>query len=152
MNRYNSSFLALALGLVTIFGAAGVAGARWGGPHHGGGYGCGAMQAPSPEARKLMESSYNTIAPLAMQLRAKQDELTAKIYNGADAKTIEALSKDVNQLQTQLANARLDMTQQFAKAGVPLHYAGRGCPFMGGGMYGGGMYGGGYAGTAPDQQ
>lgn len=137
MNKYNKSFLALTLGLITILGAVGVASARWGGPHHGGGgYGCGTMQAPSPEAQKLMESSYNTIAPLLMELRAKQDELTAKIYSGADAKTVDTLSKDINSLQAKVTEARVAMQQQFAKAGVPIHAAGRGnCLFADGGMH-----------------
>ena len=53
MNKYSKSFLALTLGLITILGAASAASAASGGdPHHsGGGYGCGAMQAPSPEAQ-----------------------------------------------------------------------------------------------------
>lgn len=127
MNKYNKSFLAMVLGLVTVVGAAGVAGARWGGPHHGGcgyGYGYGAVQPPSPEAQKLMESAYNSIAPLMMELRAKQDELTAKIYGGADEKTIDALSKEVSRLQAQVTDARVKMQQQFVKAGVPMHAGG----------------------------
>ena len=72
-----------------------------------------------------------------MELRAKQDELTAKIYSGADAKTIDALSKYINSLQARLTEARVAMQQQFAKAGVPIHAAGRGCNclFAGGGMH-----------------
>ena len=147
MNKYNKSFLALTLGLITIIGAASAASARWGGPHHGGGhgYGCGSMQAPSPEAQKLMEDSYNAMAPLVMELRAKQDELTAKIYGGSDEATINSLSKDVNRLHDQVTQARVSMQQKFAKAGIPMYQAGRGCMGMN-------MHRGWHGGNAPAPQ
>lgn len=84
----------------------------------------------------MMEKAYNEIAPLQMELRAKQDELTAKIYGGADEKTVQDVSKQVIALQTRLTEARVKMQQQFAKAGLPLRQSG--CPMMGGmGMMGG---------------
>lgn len=130
MNKYSKSFLALTLSLATLIGAAGMADARWGGP------GCGPMSAPTPEARQMMENAFNAMAPLIMELRAKQDELTAKIYGGADAKTIEALSKEVISLQTRVTEGRVAMQQQFAKAGIPMQFGQGGCMPMGSGPHG----------------
>jgi|GEM_PF-2836701 len=144
MSKVNKSVLALALGLITIMGVAGAASARWGGPMGGGpcgyGYNQDAAQALSPEAQKIMESAYDKMAPLVMELRAKQDEFTAKLYSGADSKTMDALGKDITRLQTQVTEARLALQQQLAQAGVPLRYAAGGC-MMAGGMMGGGMRG-----------
>ena len=144
MSKVNKSVLALALSLITIMSVAGVANARWGGPMGGGpcgyAYSQDAAQTLSPEAQKIMESAHDKMAPLVLELRAKQDEFTSKLYSGADSKTMDALSKDIARLQTQVTEARLALQQQLAQAGVPLrHVAGGG--MMGGGMMGGGMRG-----------
>lgn len=140
MTRINKSLLAMLIGAMTITGAAGLAQARgYGyGPHHGG-Y---AMQDISPETRQMMEKAYNDIAPLQMELRAKRAELTAKIYGGADDKTIQDLTAQVNALQNRVTQARVKMQQDFAKAGVPLRGGMGGNCMMGGGGPGMGMHGG----------
>lgn len=143
MKKYNKSLLALLLGAMTVVGGAGVASARMGmhgGPHHG----AYAASQVTPEMRQMMEKAYDAIAPLQLELRAKQQELTAKIYGGADDKTIQELSGQVTSLQTRLTESRIRMQRDFAKAGVPMFMGG--CPMGGPGMHGGpgmtGMHGG----------
>lgn len=126
MKRYNKPLLALLIGAMSIAGAAGVAHARPGGHggYFGGGGPCYGMQQVTPEMHQMMEKAYNEISPLLMELRAKQSELTAKIYGGADEKTIKALTDEVAGLQARVTEARVGMQRQFAKAGVPLGCAG----------------------------
>jgi Spy/CpxP family protein refolding chaperone len=138
MNTLQKSLLVLFIGGVALAGTAGNADARWGG--HGYQYGgCGpggGWREISPEMRRMMEKAYDDIAPLQLELRAKQDELTARIYGGADDKSIRELADAVSRLQSRLGEARVDMQKQFAKAGVPLR-SGRGCPGGFGPMHGG---------------
>ena len=100
----------------------------------------------------MMEKTYNDIAPLLLELRAKEDELTAKIYGGTDEKTLRELTENVGRLQARVTEARVNMQRQFAKAGIPLR-GGLGCAdgysHMGGGRHGyGGRHGmGGCAGA-----
>ena len=128
MKQYNKPLLALLIGAMTVMGAASFAEARPDQPgkpfHHGSRYG-----DLTPEMHQMMEKAYNDIAPLQLELRAKQQELTAKIYGGADDKTVQQLSAEVSTLQKRLTDARVKMQQDFAKAGVPMGY---GCA-MGGG-------------------
>ena len=146
MSTFNKSFLILALGLITVVGAAGAANARWGGPGGCWGYGRGAGQEISEEAQKLLHSAHDKLAPLFLELRAKHDEFTAKAHGGADSKVLDALSKEIHRLQTQVTEGRLALQQQLAAAGVSLRDAAGGCvmggPGMGRGM-GRGMMGGG---------
>lgn len=131
MKKYNKPLLALLIGAMTVMGAASFAQARQDYPgrgfHHGGRY-----MDMTPETRQMMEKAYNDIAPLQLELRAKQQELTAKIYGGADDKTVQQISAEVSALQKRLTEARVKMQQDFAKAGVPMN-----CGGMMGGMMGG---------------
>jgi len=111
MSTFNKFFLILALGLVTVIGAAGAAGARGGC--------CGYGQEISPEAQKILQSARDNMAPLVQDLRAKREEFTAKVYSGADSKVTDALRKDIVRLQTQVTEARLTLQQDLAAAGVP---------------------------------
>lgn len=143
--QYKTPFLALLLGLATVVGSAGLAEARPGGHggyggYHGGGYHNGYGSQVTPEAQKMMENAYNAAAPKIMELRAKQAELTAKIYGGADQKTIDALTQEVGRLQAEVMAERVKTQQQFAKAGIPIQHGGA-CGF-GSGMRG--MRGHGY--------
>lgn len=144
MKQYNKPLLALLIGAMTIVGAAGIAEARMGGHggkpfHHGGAY-----AELTPEMHQMMEKAYNDIAPLQLELRAKQQELTAKIYGGADDKTVQQLSAEISALQKRVTDARVKMQQDFAKAGIPMQY---GCPMGGGrGFHGGPMGGKGFHG------
>ena len=137
MPTLNKSFLILTLGLITVIGAAGVADARKGACC---GYGTGdapcsksgAAPTTSPEVQKMLHSAQEKLAPLALELRAKHKEFTAKVYSGADSKVTEALSKDILRLQAQVTGGKLALQQQLAAAGVPLR-EGRGMK-GGGGM------------------
>jgi hypothetical protein len=114
----------------------------YGGGGCGGGYGPGGFQGPGPraalppEAYDIMQKSYTETAPLFLELRAKQAELSAKIYSNADDATIQGLVKEITDLQTRLTQARVTMNKQLAKAGVPLNSALGNCPGfgMGGGF------------------
>lgn len=140
MKQYNKPLLALLIGAMTIVGAAGVAEARMGMGGHGGFHHGGAYAELTPEMQQMMEKAYNDIAPLQLELRAKQQELTAKIYGGADDKAVQQLSAEISALQKRVTDARVKMQQDFAKAGVPMQY---GCPMGGGrGFHGGGPMGG----------
>jgi hypothetical protein len=90
------------------------------------------QQTLTPEAQKEIVAAYDTMIPLIMELRAKQDEFTAKLYSGADNKTIEALGKEIARLQARVTESQLALQQQLARSGVPLHHV------AGGGMMGGG--------------
>jgi hypothetical protein len=154
MTGLHKSLLALIVGGVALAGAAGIADARPGGhhPYAGGAGPCGGAWQVTPEMSRMMEKTYNDMAPLLLELRAKEDELTAKIYGGADEKVIKELTEAVGRLQARVTEVRVNMQKQFAKAGVPLR-GGLGCAdgygHMGGGRHGhGGGYGmGGCAGA-----
>ena len=144
MKKVNKSILLLTLALITVIGLAGVAEARWGGPGtcpFGYGPASGMTREISPEARKIMEAAHEKTAPLALELRAKQKEFTAKLYGGADSKILDALRQDILRLQAEVTEARLNLQQELAKAGVPLQ--------MGRGMKGGMGRGMGGCGACP---
>lgn len=163
MKKYNKTLLALMLCAVTVLGASGISEARPGGHrgyHHGNGqgYGGGMGYGPqmTPEMQQMVNENCNKMAPVRLELQAKQAELTAKIYSGADDNTIQALSRDVSRLQAQLTESRVAAQKQYAKAGVPMrggmrgmgHGMGAGCPM--GYHHGQGMgYGMGYGAQAP---
>jgi len=143
MSTLSKSFLILTLSLLTVIGAAGIADAR-------GGTCCGdvtgatpcskpdAAPAISPEVQKILQPAQEKLAPLALELRAKHKEFTARIYSEADSKVTEALSKDILRLQAQVTEARLALQQQLAAAGVPLRESHGMLSGMKGGMKGGG--------------
>lgn len=129
MKTCSKTLLALIISSVTLVGAAGLASARGGycfedGFHGMRGY--GAMQNISPEARQGLAQAHETLAPLFLEYRAKQAELTAKIYSGADDKLIQELTKEVERLHVKLTEGKVALQKQMVKAGVPL----RGCRFM----------------------
>lgn len=147
MKNYNKPILALLIGAMTVMSAAGFAEARMG--MHGGGhampyYGGAMGEGITPEMRQMMEKAYNQMAPLQLELRAKQQELTAKIYGGADDKSVQQVADEVTTLQKRLTEARVKMQQDFAKAGIPMH--GGGCMFGNGPMGGPGKMGHGMGG------
>ena len=152
MSTFNKSFLILALGLITVIGATGVAEARLGGGGYGPGFGQGAgpgsgndaARAISPEALQIWQSACDKLAPLVLELRAKHKEFTAKVYSGADSKITDALRQDILRLQAQVTEARLTLQQQLAAAGVSLREAR--------GMKGGGMGRGMMRGSCPMRQ
>lgn len=128
MNKYTKSLAALILGVAAATTAVGVAEAHWFDGHGGRCGGYAGAEAPSPEAQKMMQDAYTSMAPKMLELRAKRDELTAKIYSGADQASIDALTREMNALQAKVNEERVKYQQQFAKAGVPMHASGR-CMF-----------------------
>ena len=147
MKKCNAILMGLVIGSMTLLGAAGIASARGGCGGYGGhgGYGYHAMQDLSPEVRESLRKAHEAMAPVFMQYQAKRAELTAKIYSGADDKTIQDLSKEVERLHTQILEGRVNIQKQLSKAGVPLRgFRGGmwGCPgFMDGGHGPGDCYG-----------
>ena len=144
MKNYSKSLMALVIGSMVLVGAAGVASARGGcGGGEGGRGGHGmygdAMKDLSPEVRDSIRKAHDALTPLAVQYKAKRAELSAKIYSGADDKTIQDLSKEVERLHSQLLEGRVGLQKQMAKAGLPMGGHGG---MMGGGMMGGNMMGG----------
>lgn len=157
MKKCNKALIALLIGTMSIVGMAGIASARgghgysgncggYGGGYGHGGYGHGGRwhggPGPaqwqganmSPELQETLQKSHAATAPLFMELQAKRQELTAKIYSGADDKTVQDLKTQVNTLQARLNDARVDLQKQLAKAGVPLGPGMSNCPGFGGGL------------------
>lgn len=138
MKKLSKPLSLFLLGAVLLVSGAGLASARGGG-HFGGSHGQKHTDKFTPEAREALDKAHAALAPIHMELRAKQAELTAKIYSGADDKTIQELSREIGVLQAKLTEGRIAVQKQLVKAGVPLHSGG--C-FTGGpgGMHGmGGM-------------
>ena len=126
MKKHNRILLTLLAASLGLAGLAGVAAAR--GDCPGGGYGGAAM---NPEVRDTIQKAHTAMAPVFMELQAKKQELTAKIYGGADENTIKGLISEINTLQGRLTEAGASMHQQLAKAGVPLNAGMMNCPAMG---------------------
>lgn len=152
MKKLSKPLSLFLLGAMFLVGGAGLASARGGG-HFGGYHGQRYTDNLTPETREALDKAHAALAPIHMELRAKQSELTAKIYSGADDKTIQQLSQEIGALQVKLTEGRIAVQKQLVKAGVPLHSGG--C-FMGGmggpgGMRGMGMPGcnGGDSGYGP---
>lgn len=149
MTTFKKPLVIVLTGLIIATAGATFASAR-GGWHNGNGHGGGYSQQISPEVMAMMEKGRAEMVPLHVELRAKQAELTSKIYQGADDGTIQRLSKEIAALQGRLTQGHITMQKQLAEAGVPM----RGGCFMGGGMgYGpghggkhgwGGRHGGGH--------
>jgi len=147
--RNRISALTLMLALVAVLGFAGFASAQG----HMGGQGMGAtgghMMGLTPEkqavAQKLQAEHAAATAQLKQQLFAKQSELNAQLYGGAtDDKKVQALTKDISDLNAKLFEAQVNLKRQLTKEGIPAMGGmgmgmGGGCGMMGGGMGGMGM-------------
>ena len=152
MNRTKIASTAMALAFVAVIGLSGVANA---GPHHMG------ARNLSPEQYKAMQDTCaefdKKVEPLRQQFHAKKVELHALYQQGTaqnDPK-VQALVKDLGDLDAKLYAARADLRNQLNDKGVPVYsgmgrgYGGMGrggCPQTGnmghGGGYGGGPGGG----------
>jgi Spy/CpxP family protein refolding chaperone len=103
-----------------------------------------AMRNLPPEARDSLRKAGEALMPVLVQYQAKMAELHAKIYSGADDKTLQELAKEVERLHSQLLEGRIALQKQRARLGLPMRGVHRGmmgdmtdCP---GGMRGpGGM-------------
>ncbi len=149
MKTSKIAFTTAALALVALLGTAGIASAQNGnpaGPH------MGPHMNMTTEQMTAMDSIHKEFGPkmqpLLQQKYGKQAEINALLYQGikADDPRIQALQKDVNDVDAKLYQLDGAMRKQMQEKGVPYmgaHGMGRGmmgdCPGMGGrGMgYGG---------------
>lgn len=142
MKKLTYLFLALAVGALALSaGAASSLAGPGGHDKHQNMPGCEAMRDISPEARESIRKAHDALTPLVVQYGAKRAELAAKIYSGADDKTIQDLAKEIEGLHSQVLEGRIGLLKQMAKAGLPMrgfHHGGMmedgmgGCPGMGG--------------------
>lgn len=149
-----------ALALVALLGTAGIASAQPGnpaGPH------MGPHMNLTTEQMNSLDSIHKEFGPkmqpLLQQKYGKQAEINALLYQGvkADDPRIQALQKDIKDVDGKLYQLDASMRKQMQDKGVPYmgaHGMGRGmmdCPGMGGrgmgrGMGHGGMGGKGHGG------
>ena len=132
MRKHNKLLFILAVASLTLLGSAALSSARGDGP--GGCSGYEAMKDLSPEVRDSIRKAHEALTPVFVQYWAKQAELSAKIYSGADDKTIQDIAKEVERLHSQLLEGRIGLQKQMAKAGLPMRAFHGG---MKGGMMGG---------------
>ena len=130
MNRTKIASAAMALAFVAVIGFSGVASA---GPHHKG------YQNLSPEQQKAMQDTCaefdKKVEPLRQQFRDKKAELHT-LYSQGTAQNdpkVQALVKELGELDAKLYAARTDLRNQLNDKGVPVYSGmGRGgCPKMG---------------------
>ena len=134
MKRLKYLLLALAVGALALsLGAASSLAQKGAHEGHGGMPGHEAMRDISPEARESIRKAHDALTPLMVQYGAKRAELAAKIYSGADDKTIQDLAKEIESLHSQVLEGRIGLLKQMAKAGLPMGgmMGGHG-PMMGG--------------------
>jgi len=144
--------LTLALALVAVLGCSGLANAQMmGGQGMGmmGGQGMGMMGGNmmmnlSPEkqaaAQKIYADFNAKTATMRQQLTAKQYELNAQLYSATpDDKKVQALTKEIADLNAKIFEAQVALQNQLTKEGIPAMsgmgmMGGMPCPMMGGGM------------------
>ncbi|WP_051307160.1 periplasmic heavy metal sensor [Desulfomicrobium escambiense] len=144
--KTNRNVIATFLTLAFITAFAGFASAQG----HGMMGGMGAMTPEHQATMQKLHADFNTAtADLHKQLFAKESELNAALYaDKPDEKKIDALTKEIGELNAKIYTERVKMHRAMAKEGI-VPGAG-GCQMMGGkmggGMMGGGMMGGGMMG------
>lgn len=135
--------ITLALALVASLGFSGLANAQMMGPGMMGGHGMGMMGGNMyglpPEkqaaAQKIYAEHNAATAQFKQQLFAKQSELNLQLYGGAtDDKKVQALTKEIGDLNAKLIEAQANLARQLAKEGIPAMGSGMGCCGMMGGM------------------
>lgn len=117
MQRSKVFVSTLALGLVAIMGASGVAFAY---PvHHNGG--APALTQEQQNAAQEVYTKYSeAVAPLQQQLMAKRAELDALYYGqNADSGKVQALYRDIADIEAKLFTAGKDLKNKFAEKGIP---------------------------------
>lgn len=148
--RNRISALTLMLALVAVLGFAGFASAQGhgaGSPGMGMGMTGGNMMGLTPEkqaaAQKIYADHNAATVQLKQQLFAKQSELNAQLYGGAtDDKKVQALTKEISDLNAKLFESQVNLKRQLAKEGIPamggmgmgMGMGGMGCGMMNGGM------------------
>ena len=127
---------ALTLAFITAF--AGFASAQG----HGMMGGMGAMTPEHQATMQKLHADFNTAtADLQKQLFAKESELNAALYaDKPDDKKVDALTKEIGELNAKIYAERVKMHKAMAKEGIVPDKGG--CQMMGGGMKGGMQHGG----------
>jgi zinc resistance-associated protein len=141
--KTNRNVIATLLTLAFITAFAGFASAQG----HGMMGGMGNMDPEKHATMQKLRADFNTAtADLNKQLFAKESELDAALYaDKPDEKKIDALTKEINDLNAKIYAEKVKMHKAMAKEGiVPGKGQGMmggkgGCQMMGGGMMGGGM-------------
>lgn len=138
--------LTLALALVALLSFNGLANAQMMGPGMMGGQGMmgGMMMNLPPEkqaAAQKIYADFNTkTATMRQQLAAKQYELNAQLYSATpDDKKVQALTKEIADLNAKIFEAQVALQNQLTKEGIPAMngmgmMGGMPCPMMGGSM------------------
>ena len=106
---------ALVLGILTVLGTAGMAGANpaYHSPSN-------LSQEQATKAQEMITAHRAAVAPLMQQLQAKRAQLDAQLYSDKpDQAAVEKLGKDIGELQGQLYAARASFRAQLAKEGLP---------------------------------
>jgi zinc resistance-associated protein len=149
--RNRISGLTLALVLAALLGFSGLANAQMMGRGMMGGQGMGMMggnmmRGMSPEkqaaAQKIYADFNAKTASMRQQLTAKQYELNAQLVSATpDDKKVQALTKEIADLNVKLFEAQVALQNQLNKEGIPVRsgmgmMGGMNCPMMGGGMMG----------------
>lgn len=145
--KTNRNVIATVLTLAFITAFAGFASAQG----HGMMGGMGGMTPEKQATMQKLHADFNAAtADLNKQLFAKESELNAALYaDKTDDKKIDALTKEIGELNAKIYAERIKMHKAMAKEGiVPGMGQGMmggkgGCQMMGGGMQHGGMMGGG---------
>lgn len=161
--RKHNPGLMVALALVALLGFSGLASAQMMGPGMMGGQGMmggnmmmggqgmmgNMMMNLSPEkqaAAQKIYADFNTkTATMRQQLTAKQYDMNAQLYSATpDDKKVQALTKDISDLNAKLFEAQVALQNQLTKEGIPAMsgmgmMGGMSCPMMGGSMGMGGM-------------
>lgn len=139
------NILTLSLALAALLGLANLASAQ--GPMMGGpgmmggyGYGMGMISGLTPEKQAAVQKLYTDYSlatePVRQQLFAKQSELNTLYYSGTtDTAKVQALAREIGDLNTKLYSAQANLRKQLAAEGVPASGMGMGGMGMGmGGM------------------
>lgn len=141
--KTNRNVIATVLTLAFITAFAGFASAQG----HGMMGGMGNMTPEKQATMQKLHADFNTAtADLHKRLFAKESELDAALYaDKPDEKKIDALTKEISDLNAEIYAEKVKMHKAMAKEGiVPGKGHGMmggkgGCQMMGGGMMGGGM-------------
>ena len=131
--------IALSTAAVLLLGTAGIAYAQPG--HHGGMYGrewkAQAVELSQEQMAQLDAARARhraEVEPLHQQMIIKRAELKSEmISQNPDSGKVEALHKEIGELQGKLANAQIKHNEELAAQGLPSYYRG--------GHYAGGYFG-----------
>lgn len=136
MQRSKVFVSALALGIVAIMGASGMAFAY---PLHHGAGAAALTQEQQAAAQELYTRYSQTVTPLQQQLMVKRAELNSLYYGqNADSGKTQALYRDIADIEAKLFTANKDFRNKLAEKGIPGAGYGPHMGYAGGHGHGGG--------------